>query len=438
MSTPRSLPPLRSSRTLRGPRMTPPTSSRSQDLVERYERSLITVFGTPQLVLERGDGSWVWDVDGNRYLDLVGGIAVNALGHNHPALVAAVSKQVGEMAHISNFFTSRVQVELAERVLAIAGAPAGSGVFFANSGAEAVEAAIKLSRRTGRTGIVAAEGAFHGRTTGALALTHKAAYREPFAPLLERVSHVPFNDVEALRAAVTDATAAVVLEPVQGEAGAVVADPAYLRAAREITTAAGALLVIDEVQSGIGRTGDWFGHTASGIVPDAITLAKGLGGGLPIGALVTFGPHVTGLLSAGQHGSTFGGNPLVAAAALSVLTTIESDGLLEHVTRMGEHLEVAVTSLGHPDVVEVRGRGLLRAIVLRSDLSAAVVAAARTAGFLVNAVAPNALRLVPPLTITRDELDLFVSALPSLIETAHNATVTATATATATAEEPAP
>ena len=233
------------------------------------------------------------------------------------------------MAHISNFFTSRVQVELAERILAIAGAPEGSGVFFANSGAEAIEAAIKLSRRTGRTGIVAAEGAFHGRTTGALALTHKAAYREPFAPLLDEVSHVPFNDIEALRAAVTTSTAAVVLEPVQGEAGAVVADPAYLRAAREITTAAGALLVIDEVQSGIGRTGDWFGHTASGIVPDAITLAKGLGGGLPIGALVTFGPDVTGLLTAGQHGSTFGGNPLVAAAALSVLATIEADGLLD-------------------------------------------------------------------------------------------------------------
>ncbi|MFW5470036.1 acetylornithine transaminase [Knoellia sp. CPCC 206435] len=393
-------------------------TSPSQDLLDRYERSLIPVFGTPQLVLERGEGAWVWDVDGRRYLDLVGGIAVNALGHNHPALVAAVSKQVGEMAHISNFFTSRVQVELAERILAIAAAPEGSGVFFANSGAEAIEAAIKLSRRTGRTGIVAAEGAFHGRTTGALALTHKAAYREPFAPLLDGVSHVPFNDIEALRAAVGSSTAAVVLEPVQGEAGAVVADPAYLRAAREITTAAGALLVIDEVQSGVGRTGDWFGHTASGIVPDAITLAKGLGGGLPIGALVTFGSDVTGLLTAGQHGSTFGGNPLVAAAALSVLSTIEVDGLLAHVTQMGEHLASSVAALEHPDVVEVRGRGLLRAVVLRSELSAAVTVAARDAGFLVNPVAPDAIRLVPPLTISRDELDLFVTALPSLIATA--------------------
>jgi acetylornithine aminotransferase len=320
-----------------------------------------------------------------------------------------------------------VQVELAERILQIAHAPEGSGVFFANSGAEAIEAAIKLSRRTGRSGIVAAEGAFHGRTTGALALTHKLAYREPFAPLIDGVSHVPFNDIDALRGAVTTSTAAVVLEPVQGEAGAVVADPAYLRAAREITTAAGALLVIDEVQSGVGRTGDWFGHCASGIVPDAITLAKGLGGGLPIGALVTFGPHVTGLLSAGQHGSTFGGNPLVAAAALSVLTTIESEGLLEHVTQMGEHLESAVTALEHPEVVGMRGRGLLRAIVFRADISARLTAAAREAGFLVNPVAPDAIRLVPPLTITRDELDLFVAALPSLISTA-----------TATAKEPGP
>ncbi len=225
-----------------------------------------------------------------------------------------------------------------------------------------------------------------------------------------------------MRAAVTTDTAAVVLEPIQGEAGAIVADPAYLRAAREITTAAGALLIIDEVQTGVGRTGDWFGFQSSGIVPDAITLAKGLGGGLPIGALVTFGPTVTGLLTAGQHGSTFGGNPLVAAAGLSVLATIEADGLLDHVNEMGEHLVEAVEALGHPDIEGVRGRGLLRAIVLRSDLSAAVAAAGREAGFLINPVAPNAIRLVPPLVVTRDELDLFVAALPALIATAKEST----------------
>ncbi|KGN38962.1 acetylornithine transaminase [Knoellia subterranea] len=399
--------------------MTGTASSESQgDLLERYTRSLITVFGTPQLVLERGDGAWVWDTDGKRYLDLVGGVAVNSLGHNHPALVAAVSKQVAEMAHISNFYTSRAQIELAERILEIAQAPEGSGVFFGNSGAEAIEAAIKLARRTGRTGIVAAEGAFHGRTTGALALTHKAAYREPFAPLIPEVSHVPYNDIEALRAVVTEETSAVFLEPVQGEAGAIPADPAYLRAAREITAAVGALLFIDEVQTGIGRTGDWFGFQASGIVPDAITLAKGLGGGLPIGALVTFGPEVTGLLTAGQHGSTFGGNPLVAAAGLSVLTSIESDGLLRHVSDMGEHLATAVGSLGHSEIEGVRGRGLLRAIVLRSEISAAVAAAAREAGFLVNPVSPNAIRLIPPLVVSREELDLFIAALPGLIATA--------------------
>ena len=400
--------------------MNAPAGSSSQaELLDRYASSLIPVFGTPQLVLERGDGAWVWDTDGKRYLDLVGGIAVNALGHNHPALVAAVSKQVAEMAHISNFYTSRVQIELAERVLEIAGAPEGSGVFFANSGAEAVEGAIKLSRRTGRTGLVAAESAFHGRTTGALALTSKAAYREPFAPLIPDVTHVPYNDIEALRAAVTTDTAAVVLEPVQGEAGAIVADPAYLRAAREVTTAAGALLVIDEVQTGIGRTGDWFGFQESGIVPDAITVAKGLGGGLPVGALVACGGAGPGLGTAGPQGATVSGHPRGAAAGLSVLSTIEAEGLLDHVVQMGEHLVSAVTALGHPDIEGVRGRGLLRAIVLRSDLSAGVAAAAREAGFLVNPVAPEAIRLVPPLVVTREELDLFVAALPSLLATAH-------------------
>ena len=238
---------------------------------------------------------------------------------------------------------------------------------------------------------------------------------------------MPYNDIEALRSAVTSETAAVVLEPIQGEAGAIVADPAYLQAARELTTAAGALLIIDEVQTGIGRTGDWFGFQESGVVPDALTLAKGHGGGLPIGALVTFGPQVTNLLSAGQHGSTFGGNPLVAAAGLSVLSTIQNDRLLEHVTAMGEHLVEAVAGLNHPDIQGVRGRGLLRAIVLRSDLSAGIAAAAREAGFLVNPVAPNALRLVPPLIVTAAELDTFVTALPALI---------ATATASATAKEP--
>ncbi|HZB67604.1 MAG TPA: acetylornithine transaminase, partial [Ornithinibacter sp.] len=385
---------------------------------ERYDRSLLGVFGRPQLVLEHGNGAWVWDVDGRRFLDLVGGIAVNALGHNHPALVAAVSKQAGQLVHVSNFFTSVPQVELAERLLSLAAAPEGSAVFFCNSGAEAVEAGIKLARRTGRTGILAAEGAFHGRTTGALALTHKPAYREPFEPLIPGVMHVPWGDADALRAAVTEETSAVVLEPVQGEAGVRRGDPAYLQVAREVTAAAGALLLLDEVQTGVGRTGSWFAFQQAGVVPDAVTLAKGLGGGVPIGALVTFGPQVSRLLGPGQHGSTFGGNPLACAAGLAVLDTIDAEGLLEHARQAGEHLERRVLGLGHPEVTGVRGAGLLRAITLAGDHAPAVVALARDAGFLVNAVAPDAVRLAPPLVVTTEQLDLFVDALPGLLDAA--------------------
>ena len=390
--------------------------------LERYENALLGVFGRPQLVLEHGEGAWVWDVDGRRYLDLVGGIAVNALGHNHPALVAAVSKQAGQLVHVSNFFTSVPQVELAERLLTLAGAPDGSRVFFCNSGAEAVEAALKLARRTGRTGIVAAEGAFHGRTTGALALTHKPSYREPFEPLLPGVHHVPWGDVEALRAAVTERTSAVFLEPVQGEAGVRPGDPAYLRAARELTTAAGALLVLDEVQTGVGRTGSWFAFQQAGVVPDAMTVAKGLGGGVPLGALLTFGSDASALLGPGQHGSTFGGNPLACAAGLAVLDTIEAEGLLEHARRAGDHLERRVHALGHPAVTGVRGAGLLRAVTVAGEYAAAVVALARDAGFLVNAVAPDAIRLAPPLVVTTDQLDLFVDALPGLLDAATKET----------------
>ena len=390
--------------------------------LERYEGSLLNLFGRPQLVLEHGEGAWVWDVDGRRYLDLVGGIAVNALGHNHPALVAAVSKQAGQLVHVSNFFTSIPQIELAERLLHLANAPEGSAVFFCNSGTEALEAAIKLARRTGRTGIVAAEGAFHGRSTGALALTHKPAYREPFEPLIPGVTHVPWGDAEALRAAVTEHTSALVLEPIQGEAGVRPADAGYLQLARELTDEVGALLILDEVQTGIGRTGSWFGFQQAGIVPDAITLAKGLGGGVPIGALVTFGPQVSTMLTPGNHGSTFGGNPLACAAGLAVLQAIESEGLLEHARQAGEHLESRVLALGHPMITGVRGAGLMRAITLTPEVAPAVAALAREAGFIVNPVAPDALRLVPPLVITTAELDLFVDALPGLLDAATSPT----------------
>lgn len=394
------------------------TATRNSELLERYQHAVLGVFGTPPLVLSHGDGCYVWDVDGKRYLDLVGGIAVNALGHGHPALVAAISKQAGEAIHISNLFTSEAQISLAERLIGIAAAPAGSAVFFANSGTEAIEAAIKLSRRTGRTGVVAAEGAFHGRTTGALALTHKQAYREPFEPLIPGVSHVPYGDEDALRAAVTDDTAAVFLEPLQGEAGVLSAGTAYLRLARELATARGALLVVDEIQTGVGRTGSWFAFQESGIEPDAVTIAKGLGGGVPIGALLTFGPRVSGLLTTGQHGSTFGGNPLAAAAGLAVIETITEQGLLGHARACGEHLAGSVASLGHPALSGVRGRGLLRAITLTRPIARAVASLARNAGFIVNDVAPDALRLAPPLVITTEELDTFTDALPWLLDQA--------------------
>src|SRR5450631_1753085 len=384
--------------------------------LDRYAQSLMGVYGRPKAVLTRGQGCYVWDADGNRYLDLLAGIAVNALGHGHPAVVDALCRQAASLIHVSNFFASPPQIELAERLLAVAGAPNGSTVFFANSGTEAIEAAIKLSRRTGRTGLVAAEAAFHGRTTGALALTHKQTYREPFEPLIPAVVHVPLNDEAALRAAISDHVAALFLEPIQGEAGVVAADPAYLQRARELTTASGTLLIIDEVQTGVGRTGTWFAFQQAGIIPDAITVAKGLGAGVPIGALVTFGPDVSGLLTAGQHGTTFGGNPLAASVGLAVLDTIETEGLLAHATAVGNHLADSVTALGHPMIRGVRGAGLLRAIELSADVAAVVADRGLAAGFIVNAPTPDVLRLAPPLVITNAQIDSFVTALPSLLQ----------------------
>jgi acetylornithine aminotransferase len=390
--------------------------TKGSELLGRYSRSMVQVFGTPQIVLASGHGSWVTDVDGKRYLDLLAGIAVNALGHAHPALVQAVAKQAEAAIHISNFFTSEPAITLAERLLGLADAPDGSGVFFGNSGTEANEAAIKLSRRTGRSRIIALEGSFHGRSTGALALTHKAAYRDPFEPLIPDVHFVPPGDAAALIGAIDERTAAVFIEPVQGEAGVREVPHDYLRLARELTTRHGALLVLDEIQTGIGRTGEWFAHTAAGIRPDAMTLAKGLGGGVPIGALVTSGAEVTELLTAGQHGTTFGGNPLACAAALAVLDTIEHDHLLANATRVGALLD----GLDVPGVCATRGRGLLRAIELSDIPAPAVMEAAREAGFIVNAVTPTALRLAPPLILTEDELGGFVAALPGILDAARS------------------
>ncbi len=396
--------------------------SHGAEWLRRYAGSLLPVFGAPQRVLSHGSGCYVVDVDGKRYLDLLAGIAVNTLGHCHPAIVEAVTKAAAELIHVSNFFTTEAQVELAETLLRIAEAPPGSAVFFGNSGTEAIEAAVKLTRRTGRTRIIAAENAFHGRSTGALALTWKPAYRQPFEPLMPDVGFVPYNDVAALEQAVReagDALAAIVLEPVQGEGGVHPADPAYLQAARELATKAQALLVLDEIQSGMGRTGDWFAYQESGVVPDAVTMAKGLAGGVPIGALLTFGPQVSGLLTAGQHGSTFGGNPLACAAGLATIGVIESDGLRAHAAELGRRLVQRVRALQHPRIAGVRGRGLLRAVQLAEPVAASVVARALDAGFIVNAVAPDAVRLAPPLVIDALELDTFVDALPALLDGAH-------------------
>jgi acetylornithine aminotransferase len=386
-----------------------------QELTGRYSQALMNTFGPPQRVLVRGEGCYVWDADGVRYLDLLGGLAVNALGHAHPLIVSAVTSQLATLGHVSNFFATPAQITLAERLLALLGVD--GRVFFTSSGTEANEAAFKATRRTGRTRIVSTVGAFHGRSMGALALTWKPAYRETFAPLPGDVSFVDYGDVDALSAAVDDKTAAVVVEPIQGENGVVEAPAGYLEAAREITARSGALLWVDEVQTGIGRTGSWFAHSRSGVVPDLVTVAKGLGSGFPVGACIAVAAAAE-LLGPGDHGSTFGGNPVAAVAGLATLAAIERDGLLEQVTRTGAHLAERVERLGHRLVRSVRGRGLLRAVELTEPIAPTVVRLALDAGFIVNATGPTTLRLAPPLILTTAQVDTFVDALPALLDVA--------------------
>ncbi|MFI6102411.1 acetylornithine transaminase [Lentzea sp. NPDC051213] len=370
-------------------------------------------YGTPALALARGEGAHVWDTEGNRYLDLLTGIAVNALGHAHPKIIEAVTRQISTIGHTSNLYVNEPALQLAERLLDLSGVP--GKVFFCNSGAEANEAALKMSRRTGRTKIVACTGGFHGRTMGALSLTGQPGKKTPFEPLVPGVSHIPFGDVAALEAAVDDDTAAFIVEPIQGEQGVVMPPEGYLQEARRITSEHGALLILDEVQTGIGRLGTWFAFQQAGIVPDVMTLAKGIGGGLPLGATIGFGAAAD-LFQPGHHGTTFGGNPVCCAAALAVLDTIAAEGLLEHASSVGKEIAAGVEALHHPAISGVRGAGLLLGIMLREAVSAKAAAAAQKAGYLINPIQPDVIRLAPPLILDESDAQAFVAALPTFFE----------------------
>ncbi|MBC3191618.1 acetylornithine transaminase [Pseudonocardia sp. C8] len=383
---------------------------------QRWQAALMNNYGTPPLTLVRGEGARVWDAEGRSFLDLYSGIAVNALGHAHPAVVDAVSEQVRTLGHTSNFFITDPALQLAERLQGLLGRD-DARTLLCNSGAEANEAAFKIARRTGRPEIIACEQAFHGRTMGALALTGQPAKRAPFEPMPAGVTHIPFGDVAALDAAVSGDTAAVFLEPILGEAGVVVPPEGYLAEARRITAERGALLVLDEVQTGIGRTGHWFAHQAHGVVPDVVTLAKGLGGGLPIGACVGIG-RAGSLLEPGQHGTTFGGNPVSCAAALAVLDTIATEGLLEHVDRLGKEIRSRIEGFGHPLVGDVSGAGLHIGVGLTAPVAAQAASAARDAGYLVNNATPDRLRLAPALTLSDDEAGEFLAAFPAILDAA--------------------
>lgn len=377
----------------------------NQELLAQWSQTIQNNYGAPSLALVSGKGLVVKDADGKSYLDFLGGIATNILGHAHPAIVKAVTKQVGTLGHVSNFYAHPNVIELAQKLKSMTG-DADAKVFFAQSGAEANEAAIKLSRRTGRYRIVAARGAFHGRTMGALSLTGQPTKREPFLPLLKGVRHVEFGDIDAMNRVVTKKTAMVIIEPIMGEAGVIVPPANYLAGIREICDRNGALMVLDCVQTGMGRTGDWFGYEYSGVTPDVITLAKGLGGGLPLSAMIACGASAY-LFQPGDHGSTFGGNPITTAASLATIKFIEKNQLMIAVKRHEKALigEIALI----PGVVEVRGAGLLIAIELAEQISNKVLIAMRDAGILVNAPTATTIRIAPALTVTSAQINTFIS-----------------------------
>ncbi len=374
-------------------------------MINRWSNSVQNNYGFPSIALVKGKGIVVTDADGKQYLDFLGGIATNILGHAHPAIVKAVTQQVSILSHVSNFYVHPNAVELAEKLASMTG-DKGAKVFFCQSGAEANEAALKLSRRTGKVRVVAAQGAFHGRTMGALSLTGQPSKREPFLPLVKGVKHVPYGDIEAMRKAVTKKTAMVIIEPIMGEAGVIVPPADYLQELRALCDAKGALLVIDVVQTGMGRTGDWFGYEYSGITPDVITLAKGLGGGLPLGAMIALG-KAADLFQPGDHGSTFGGNPVTTAAGLAAIKFIESQKLLKKVEKQGAYLMQELALI--PGVSEVRGAGLLLGIELENLKSSDVAIALQKSGVLVNAANPTTIRLAPALIVTDVQIKKFIS-----------------------------
>ena len=388
------------------------------ELQQRWSGALMNTYGVPRVALTRGQGAVLTDADGKEYVDFLAGIAVNILGHAHPAIIEAVTTQLSILGHVSNLYASEPAIELAEKLLSHLGAP--GRVFLCNSGTEANEAAFKLARATGRSKIIAAENSFHGRTMGALALTGQAAKRAPFEPMPPGVEHVPYGDLDALDRAVDADTAAVFLEPMMGEGGVVVPPEGYLAGARRITADRGALLVRDEVQTGLGRTGWFYAHQAVGIVPDVMTLAKGLGGGMPIGACIATGAAAD-LFGPGKHGTTFGGNPVCASAALAVLRTIAEDDLISRADTLGKSLSAGIEGLGHPLIDHVRGAGLLLGIVLTQDVAPAVENSAREAGYLINAAQPGVVRLAPPLVLTDDQAEGFVAALPAILDNAQSA-----------------
>ncbi|PPH11682.1 acetylornithine transaminase [Rathayibacter sp. AY1G1] len=397
---------------------TPTTASRTGSARDRYSAAMMQTFAPPLAVLERGEGCRVWDVDGREYLDFLGGIAVNSLGHAHPVFVEAVTRQAGALAHVSNYFATAPQIELAETLRRLTGAGETGRVYFANSGTEANEAAFKLARLNaagGRHRVLALQNAFHGRTMGALALTGKAAMRAPFEPMPGGVEHLEAS-IEALEAALDESVAALIVEPIQGEAGVIPLPGGYLERARELTREHGALLIVDEIQTGVGRTGRWFAYQEAGILPDAVTLAKGLGGGFPVGALVTFG-EASDLLQKGHHGSTFGGNPLATAVAGAVLAEIERADLLGNARERGAQIVDALTALDSPLIGGVRGAGLLLGIALTRPVAAELAAACLDAGLIVNAANDSSIRLAPPLVVTAADVAEFAERFGRALQT---------------------